>query len=282
MITNNQPPKKEKSIKMTEFIKLKNLDKDIKKDRKLKPKDELPPPPPPPQEQPQQKIVQMATPEMEIPELEAPQPDLLTNSDIKLAAIKPKPLPKPKPKVKLRQKPKAKPKVRIKQKAKPKPKAKAKPRFKPRFKTESNFTKPKVQAVKAPKKRVKAAPKVKKKVYSPVTSPKPRKIVRKKPVKKAAPKMSNRVSSNVSATYRAPVKYPKRAANRRQQGWVKVQFIITASGGVSSPFVVASSPSSVFNKAALRSIRRWKFRPKVVNGQRVAQRAVQTIKFRLR
>ncbi|MDQ7090155.1 MAG: energy transducer TonB [Methylococcales bacterium] len=94
--------------------------------------------------------------------------------------------------------------------------------------------------------------------------------------------MSNKVSSNVRPTYRVAPKYPRRALSRRQKGWVKVQFIITANGRVKSPFVVSSKPSGVFDKAALRAIRSWKFKAKKVNGQAVAQRAVQTIQFKLR
>lgn len=119
-------------------------------------------------------------------------------------------------------------------------------------------------------------------VTAPVTTPTPTKKVVKKEVKPAPPKMSNTVNANVRPTYTVPPKYPKRAQQRRQEGWVKVQFIITANGSVKSPFVVASKPSGVFDKEALKAIRRWKFKPKVVNGQKVAQRAVQTVRFKLR
>ena len=94
--------------------------------------------------------------------------------------------------------------------------------------------------------------------------------------------MSNKVYSNVVQTSGKRPKYPNRALKRRKEGWVKVQFIITASGHVKSPFVVSSKPSGVFDKAALKAIRRWKFKARVVNGQAVAQKAVQTIEFKLR
>jgi protein TonB len=94
--------------------------------------------------------------------------------------------------------------------------------------------------------------------------------------------MSNKVYSNVVQTSGKVPKYPKKALRRRQKGWVKVQFIITAIGKVKSPFVVSSKPSGVCDKEALKAIRGWTFKARVVNGQAVAQKAVQTIKFKLR
>ena len=239
MTSNNQEPlKNTESLQMTEFIKLKKLNKDVESKREL-PEEEPPPPPPPPEQQ--KPIEQKSLPEMEIPELDIPQPELLTSSDIQLAVVK---------------KPKPKPKIKVKVKAKV-------------------------------KKHVK---KVTHKIISSVTQVKPTKVIAKKPVKVVvkkpakvtAPKMSNKVYSNVQATRRVAPKYPKRALRRKQKGWVKVQFIITASGKVKSPFVVSSKPSGVFDKEALKAIRRWKFKARVVNGQAVAQKAVQTIKFKLR
>jgi len=143
-----------------------------------------------------------------------------------------------------------------------------------------------------PKSKIKPKVKVQRitttpKIVSPVTTVKavvkqPVKVVVKKPAKIAAPKMSNKVYSNVQQTSGKPPKYPRRALRRKQKGWVKVQFIITASGKVKSPFVVSSKPSGVFDKEALKAIRRWKFKARIVNGQAVAQKAVQTIKFKLR
>ncbi|MDQ7090156.1 MAG: hypothetical protein Q9M50_05855 [Methylococcales bacterium] len=73
---------------MTEFVKLKKLDKDVESKRELP--EEEPPPPPPPEESQQKPIEQKIIPEMEIPELSIPEPDLLTNSDIQLAVVKKK------------------------------------------------------------------------------------------------------------------------------------------------------------------------------------------------
>jgi len=107
-------------------------------------------------------------------------------------------------------------------------------------------------------------------------------VVRKAPVaKKAVKRGPVRASANIRPISTVPPKYPKRAQKRRIEGWVKVQFIITVTGRVKNPRVIGSSPSDIFNSAALKSIARWKFKPKVIKGQPVEQIAVQKLQFKL-
>lgn len=75
--------------------------------------------------------------------------------------------------------------------------------------------------------------------------------------------------------------YPRRAALAGIEGWVKVEFTITATGGVTDPEVVDSKPPRIFDREAIRAILKWKFKPRVVNGQPVPMRATQTIQFNL-
>ena len=65
------------------------------------------------------------------------------------------------------------------------------------------------------------------------------------------------------------------------EGWVKVKFIVEPDGSVSSPKVVQSKPPRVFDSSALRAIKKWKFKPKVVNGIAVSQDGTQIIEFKL-
>jgi len=81
---------------------------------------------------------------------------------------------------------------------------------------------------------------------------------------------------------RVPPKYPRRAAQRGVEGWVKVQFVITVAGRVKDAKVVGSSPPGVFDRAALKAIAKWKFKPKIIKGQRVEQMAVQKLQFKLK
>jgi protein TonB len=68
--------------------------------------------------------------------------------------------------------------------------------------------------------------------------------------------------------------YPMRAAQRGIEGWVEVAFTISATGTVKDAQVIGYYPSSVFNNAALRAIRRWKYNPKVENGKPVERPGV--------
>ncbi len=89
------------------------------------------------------------------------------------------------------------------------------------------------------------------------------------------------ISTNLIPLVRIPPRYPMRAASRRIEGWVKVEFTITKNGTVKDADVVDSQPSSIFNRAALQAIAKWKFKPKVVDGKPVEQRAVQILQFKL-
>jgi len=68
-----------------------------------------------------------------------------------------------------------------------------------------------------------------------------------------------------------PPVYPRRALDRGVEGWVEVEFTVTEIGGVSDPKVLSAHPSSIFNRSALRAIERWKYEPKVVDGQAVSR-----------
>ena len=76
----------------------------------------------------------------------------------------------------------------------------------------------------------------------------------------------------------APV-YPRRAKQARIEGWVTMEVIIRPDGSVSDVKVMDSAPPRLFDEAALAAMQRWKFRPKIVDGTPVAQRAKQTIEF---
>ncbi len=69
--------------------------------------------------------------------------------------------------------------------------------------------------------------------------------------------------------------YPPRALSRGLQGWVIVQFTISATGTVKDQKVVDSS-NDVFNDAALKAIARWRYNPKVEEGVAVERKGVQT------
>ncbi|MCZ6781846.1 MAG: energy transducer TonB [Proteobacteria bacterium] len=69
--------------------------------------------------------------------------------------------------------------------------------------------------------------------------------------------------------------YPFRAAERGIEGWVDVEFTISAAGTVVDAVVVASEPGSIFNRAALRAIRKWKYNPKIEEGVAIVRPGVR-------
>lgn len=75
--------------------------------------------------------------------------------------------------------------------------------------------------------------------------------------------------------------YPRDAAVAQIEGYVTVRFTIDQTGSVRNPRVIDSDPPRVFDREAIRAILRWKFKPRVVDGQAVEREATQTIDFSL-
>ncbi len=75
--------------------------------------------------------------------------------------------------------------------------------------------------------------------------------------------------------------YPREALLKGVEGWVKVKFVILEDGSVDSPTVIEAEPNRLFNRAAIRAILRWKFKPRIVDGQAVRREAEQVIEFSL-
>jgi protein TonB len=81
---------------------------------------------------------------------------------------------------------------------------------------------------------------------------------------------------------RVPPEYPAIESTRGTEGWVQVQFSITATGSVHDAFVVDASPKGVFDAAALKAIGRWRYNPKIESGVAVERVGWQTvIRFQL-
>ncbi|WP_417317018.1 TonB family protein [Emcibacter sp.] len=65
----------------------------------------------------------------------------------------------------------------------------------------------------------------------------------------------------------APV-YPRRAAERGIEGYVILEFTVTKNGTVTD-IVVVETTSSLFNRAAIKAAEKFKYKPKVVDGEAV-------------
>jgi len=84
--------------------------------------------------------------------------------------------------------------------------------------------------------------------------------------------------------------YPRRALSRGMSGWVIVEFTVTEQGTVADPFVVSNcgwiksamntgdcfdSPNGVFDSAAMKAALKFKYKPKVIDGNPVETAGVQ-------
>jgi protein TonB len=64
----------------------------------------------------------------------------------------------------------------------------------------------------------------------------------------------------------API-YPRRALTRGLEGWVLLEFTVTKLGTVVDIKVLESDPPNIFDKAAVSAAAKFKYKPKVVNGE---------------
>ena len=66
-------------------------------------------------------------------------------------------------------------------------------------------------------------------------------------------------------------KYPVQAARDGKEGWVQLSFTINEVGGVEDVEVIDAEPRRIFDREAKRALRKWKYKPKVVDGKPVKQ-----------
>jgi len=76
---------------------------------------------------------------------------------------------------------------------------------------------------------------------------------------------------------RIPPQYPPRAAERGVEGSCDMSFNVFADGTIDGESIQARCTSSLFARAATRSVGRWKYQPKIQNGEAVPRYGVQTI-----
>lgn len=70
---------------------------------------------------------------------------------------------------------------------------------------------------------------------------------------------------------RIPPRYPARAIDRGQEGWVDLRFTITPEGTTSDIRVVASYPRGVFDRTAINAVTNWIYAPRTEGGSPVPQ-----------
>jgi protein TonB len=89
------------------------------------------------------------------------------------------------------------------------------------------------------------------------------------------------VDSKPRVISRGPLEYPPAAAKKHIKGYVVVNLLIGKDGSVELAKVIASSPAGVFDQAALRGVRSWRFAPAKYKGNPVKVWAKQKVRFDL-
>ena len=74
----------------------------------------------------------------------------------------------------------------------------------------------------------------------------------------------------------API-YPRRAQSRGIEGFVLLEFTVTTTGGVRDPSVIEAKPPGVFDRAAINAALKFKYKPKVVNGEAIEVAGVRNL-----
>ena len=87
------------------------------------------------------------------------------------------------------------------------------------------------------------------------------------------------VDSKPRVISRGPLEYPPAAAKKHIKGYVVVNLLIGKDGSVELAKVIASSPEGVFDQAALRGVRSWRFAPAKYKGNPVKVWAKQKVRF---
>ncbi|WP_293746216.1 energy transducer TonB [uncultured Paraglaciecola sp.] len=76
--------------------------------------------------------------------------------------------------------------------------------------------------------------------------------------------------------------YPRRALQRGIEGYVDVEFTVSKFGSVTHPKVIQASPAGIFDQAALDATLKYKYKPRVVNGEPMEVSGVEVrVKFEL-
>ncbi|MFN2328239.1 MAG: TonB family protein [Chromatocurvus sp.] len=72
----------------------------------------------------------------------------------------------------------------------------------------------------------------------------------------------------------API-YPRRAQTRGITGYCIVEYTVTRNGSIKDPQAVDCSPSGVFERASVKAAEKFKYKPRVVDGEAIEVAGVQ-------
>lgn len=71
--------------------------------------------------------------------------------------------------------------------------------------------------------------------------------------------------------------YPRRAAEQGVEGYVIVQYTVTTQGTTKDVVVLEAEPRGYFERAAIKAAEKYKYKPRIINGEPVEVPGVKTI-----
>ncbi len=80
---------------------------------------------------------------------------------------------------------------------------------------------------------------------------------------------------------RVQASYPRNALSKGVSGWATVAFTIDEYGSVVDPYIVAAEPQGYFERSSLKAIKKFRYKPKVINGQAVQSQGQFRMVFEL-
>lgn len=92
------------------------------------------------------------------------------------------------------------------------------------------------------------------------------------------PQMALTQESEAMPLYRTQPNYPIPAQQKGLEGWVLLKYDDDTSGTLSNIAVLNSEPKRIFDREAVRALKKWKFKPAMTNGMPIAS-AGQTVKI---
>jgi TonB family protein len=73
--------------------------------------------------------------------------------------------------------------------------------------------------------------------------------------------------------------YPSKAQRRRVEGYVDLHFTTNETGEVVDVSVAKAEPADMFEDAAIRALKKWKFKPLIIDGEPTSQRLALRMRF---
>ena len=74
------------------------------------------------------------------------------------------------------------------------------------------------------------------------------------------------IEISVERIFNQTANYPRKALRKGIDGFVVIQFDIDTDGAVLDPYVIESEPAGIFDRAAIKAVRKWLYDTPSYNG----------------